>query len=107
MLAARRIPPVLPRLEPRERAVREGRPLARLEGVAQRLRDRVARPVAQLEQPLARGTAAAGQAVAPTIARRPTIGRVPRELDAELLQPVDRALRITGEDLDEPHVRAV
>ncbi len=98
VLAAGRAPAVLALLERRERAVREERAAAGDERVAQRLRDRVAGAVADLEQALRRRAAAAGEPVAAVL---------PRELDAELLEPVDRALRVAGEDLDEPHVGAV
>ena len=81
-----------------ERAVREECAAARLEGVAERLRDRMAGAVADLEQALRAGAAAAGEPVAPVL---------PRELDAELLEPVDRATGVAGEDLDEPQVGAV
>src|SRR5205085_11089584 len=63
--------------------------------VAQALGDRVTRAVADLEQPLARGAAASGEPVAPVLSR---------EFDAELLEPLDRGLRVAGEHLDEPHV---
>ena len=54
--------------------------------------------VAYLEQPLGRCAAATGEPVAAVLAR---------ELDPELLEPVNRALRVAGEDLDEAHVGAV
>src|SRR5207248_2524779 len=57
-------PAVLDRLEASERAVREGLPGARFPGLAQRLRDRVPRAVADLEQSLAGRAAAARQPVA-------------------------------------------
>ena len=63
--------------------------------VAERRRDRVPGAVADLEQPLARRAAAAGEPVAAVLAR---------ELDAELLEPVDGAGRLGGEHLDEPPV---
>ena len=66
-----------------------------LERLAQSLRDRVAGAVADLQQALARRAAAAGEAVAAVLAR---------ELDAELLEPVDRGRRFGGEDLDQPPV---
>ena len=62
------------------------------DGLAQRRRDRVAGAVADLEQALARRAAAAREPVAAVLAR---------ELDAELLEPVDRGRRLAGEDLDE------
>ena len=71
-------------------------PVPRLPGLAQALRDRVAGAVADLEQALARRAAAAGEAVAAVLAR---------ELDAELLEPVDRARRLAGEHLDEARGR--
>ena len=67
-----------------------------LEGLAQRLRDRVAGAVADLEEALARRAAAAGEPVAAVLAR---------ELDAVLLEPVDRARRLAGQDLDQAPVR--
>ena len=70
-------------------------PRSSLDGLAQRLRDRVAGAVADLEQALARRAAAAREPVAAVLAR---------ELDAELLEPVDRVGRLGGEDLDEPQV---
>ena len=73
------------RLEGGERVVREARGAAGLVGVAQRLRDRVAGAVADLEQPLARRAAAAREPVAAVLAR---------ERAAELLEPVDRARRV-------------
>ena len=73
----------------------ERRAGAGLERLAQRLRDRVAGAVADLEQPLARRAAAAREAVAAVLAR---------ELDAELLEPVDRRRRLRREHLDEPPV---
>ena len=96
VLAAARAPAVLARLE-RARAGTSGTPsrMPSLERVAQRLRDRVAGAVADLEQPLARRAAAAREAVAAVLAR---------ELDAELLEPVDRGRRLRREHLDEPAV---
>ncbi len=71
-------------------------PAARLPRLAQLLRDRVAGAVADLQQALARRAAAAGEAVAAVL---------PRELDAELLEPVDRATaRLRRQHLDEPPV---
>ena len=55
---------------------------SRLPGLAQPLRDRMPGAVADLEQPLLRGAAAAREPVAAVLAG---------ELDAELLEPVDRA----------------
>ena len=98
VLAAGRAPAVLARLERRQRAVGKQGAAARLERVAKRLRDRMPRAVAHLEQPLGRRAAAAGEPVAAVL---------PRELDSELLEPVDRALRVAREDLDEAHVGAV
>ena len=83
------------RLERGERVVLEARGAAGLVGVAERLRDRVAGAVADLEQPLARRAAAAREAVAAVLAR---------ERAAELLEPVDRALRVTDESLDEARI---
>ena len=82
----------------RERVVGELGAAARLERLAQRLGDRVPGPVADLEQPLARRAAAAGQPVAAVLAR---------ELDAELLEPVDRVRRLGRQHLDEPRVGGV
>ena len=65
-------------------------PAAALEGLAQRLRDRVPGAVADLEQPVPRGAAAAGEPVAAVRAR---------ERDAVLLEPVDRARRVAGQRL--------
>jgi hypothetical protein len=95
MLAAASAPTVLARLEARERAVRKERAAAGLERVTQGLRDRMAGAVAHLEKALARRAAAA---------REPVAAVLPRELDAELLEPVDRALRVARQDLDELHV---
>ena len=83
----RRTPAVRGRLERSERMVREARGAAGLVGVAERLRDRVPGAVADLEQPLARGAAAA---------RKPVAAVLARERAAELLQPVDRGLRVAG-----------
>ena len=55
----------------------------------------MAGPVADLEEPLARGTAATGEPVAAVLAR---------ELHSELLEPVDRRRRLGGENLDELQV---
>ena len=55
----------------------------------------MAGPVADLEQALPGGAAAAGEPVAAVLAR---------ELDAELLEPVDRARRLAGQHLDESPV---
>ena len=96
VLAAHGAPPVLARLERAERALRQRGSGAGLERLAQRLRDRVARAVADLEQPLARRTAAARQPVAAVLAREP---------DAELLEPVDRGRRLRREHRDEPRGR--
>ena len=56
------------------------------------------RAVSHPEQPLRRGAAAA---------REPIAAVLPRELDAELLEPVDRTLRVAGQDLDQAHVGAL
>src|SRR5262245_44898610 len=74
----------------------ERRPAAGLPRLAKPLRDRVTGPVADLEQPLARGAAALREAIAAVLAG---------ELDSELLEPVDGVLRLGREDLDETHVR--
>ena len=52
----------------------------------------MSRAVTDLQQALARRAAAAREAIAAVLAR---------ELDAELLEPVDRGRRLAGEDLDE------
>jgi hypothetical protein len=83
-------------LELGERRVREDGDGRALDGLAERLRDRVPGAVADLEEALARRAAAAGEAVAAVLRR---------ELDAELLEPVDRRRRLRGQDLDELHVR--
>ena len=70
-------------------------PGPRLEGLAQRPGDRVPGAVADLEQPLRGRAAAAGEPVAAALAR---------ELDAELLEPVDRRGRLAGQHLDQPPV---
>src|SRR4051794_13409715 len=64
-----------PGLELVQRAVRKGGDARALDRVAQRLRDRVPRAVADLEQPLPRRAPATREAVAPILAR---------ELDPEL-----------------------
>src|SRR5438552_15426793 len=51
--------------------------------------------VSHLQEPLARRAAAAGKAVATVLAR---------ELDAELLEPVDRRRRLAREDLHQAPV---
>ena len=63
--------------------------------VAKRLRDRVPGPVAHLEQPLGGGASAA---------REPVTAVLARELDAVLLQPVNRVRRLARQHLDEPAV---
>src|SRR6476620_9333607 len=50
----------------------------------------MARAVSDLQEPLARRAAAAGKALAAVL---------PRELDAELLEPVDRRLGLAGADV--------
>ena len=68
----------------------------------------MSRPVADLKEALAGRAAAAGKPVAAATGIAlaiPAIGRLPGELDAELLEPVDRGGRLAGEDLDEPRVR--
>ena len=91
----RRAPAARGGLERGERVVLEARGAAGFVGIAERLRDRVAGAVADLEQPLARRAAAAREAVAAVLAR---------EGAAELLEPVDRALRVTDESLDEARI---
>ena len=93
-----RAPAVLAVARARERAVRQRRAGAGLERLAQGLRDRVAGAVADLEQPLPRGAAAACEAVTAVL---------PRELDAELLEPVDRRRRLGGQHRDELAVRGL
>src|SRR6266576_2534220 len=85
MLAAVGAPSVLARLEREERAPRQGRSGAGLERLAQRGRDRVTRSVAHLQKALPRGTAAA---------REPVATVLPREVDAQLLEPMDRRGRL-------------
>src|SRR3954451_14214627 len=85
-------------LERGERVVLEARGPAGFMCVAERLRNRVARAVADLEQPLARSAAAA---------REPVAAVLPGEGAAELLEPVNRTLRITDEDLDEARIRSL
>ena len=94
----RRAPALAGGLERGERVVLEARGAAGFVGLAERLRDRVAGAVADLEQPLARCAAAAREAVAAVLAG---------EGAAELLEPVDRALRVTDEGLDEARVRGL
>jgi hypothetical protein len=95
VLAATGAPTVRPRDELGERRLRKDLDLGRLDPLAQRLRDRVAGAVAHLEQSLLRRTAAAGEPVAAVFAR---------ELDAVLLEPVDRGRCLAGQHLDEPAV---
>src|SRR5581483_3106093 len=85
VLADDRAPVAVHLRELAERRVREARSLAGFPRLAQLLRDRVAGPVADLQEPLGARAAAAGEAVAAV--------RVARELDAQLLEPVDRGLR--------------
>ena len=75
---------------------RNARP--RLVRLPKRLRDRVTRAIAHLQESLARRAAAARQAVG---------GALPRELHAELLQPVDRVLSVSGERRHELGVRGL
>src|SRR5581483_7510512 len=84
-----------PLLELAERRVREDGDLRRLDHLPTRLRDRVARPVADLQEALRRSAAAAGQTVAAVLLR---------EGDAELFEPVDRRGRFGRQHLDEPQV---
>ena len=74
------------------------RPVRGLERFAQRLRDRMAGPVADLEQPLARGAAAA---------REPVAAVLPRELDPAFLEPVDRIGSLAGQNLHQAAVRGL
>src|SRR5207247_1232537 len=95
VLAGVGAPAVLAALELVQRALREERQPAALGGLPERGRDRVARPVADLEQALRRRAAAA---------REPIAAVLFRELDAELLEPVDRGGRLGGQDLDQPEI---
>ena len=87
-----RVPPGRRRLEGGQPVMREHRAFPRLEAVAERLRDRMPRPVADLEEALARRAAAPRQPVAAVLAREPA---------AELLEPGDRARRLGREHVDE------
>src|SRR6185503_1519126 len=78
--------------EARQAVMREDGRGSRLEALAERLRDRMAGPVTDLQEPLARGAAAAGEPVAPVLAGEPA---------AELLEPGDRAGCFGREHLDE------
>ena len=86
------------RLELEQRVLWKCRPAALLESLAQRLRDRVARAIADLEKPLAARAAAAGEAI-------PAVRAC--ELDPELLEPVDRGRRFARQHLDEAAVGGV
>ncbi len=88
-------PAVLRPLQTGERALGQGRPGAGLPRLAQPGGDRVPGAVADLEEALARRPAALGDPVAAVF---------PRELDAQLLEPVDRRLRVAGQHLDQAHV---
>ena len=98
VLAAAGAPARLGLLELDERRLGEGLRSGAFDHPAQRLRDRVAGAVADLEQSLSRRAAAAREPVAAVIAR---------ELDAVLLEPVDRVGSLGREDLDEPRVRGL
>src|SRR5918994_941558 len=76
----------------------EERARAGLEGIAERLRDRVPGAIAHLEQALGRGSAAACEGAATVLSR---------ELHPELLEPMDRVARVAGQHFDEPHVGAL
>ena len=78
-----------------QRRLREGERGRGLDGAAQRGRDGKARAIADLEEALAAGAAASRQTVAAVR---------PGELDAVLLEPVDRAGGLGGEDSGELHV---
>ena len=82
MLPADCAPAAARRLERAERGSRKDLHGGGLDGVAERSRDRVPGPVADLEQSLARGAAALRQPVAPVLAR---------ELNTQLLEPMDGA----------------
>jgi hypothetical protein len=82
-------------LELHQRRLRERGAGPRLEGLPERRGDREPRPIADLKQAFARCAAAACEPVAAVLAR---------ELDAELLEPVDRRRRLAGQELDEPPV---
>src|SRR5262249_14720916 len=88
-------PAVLGALEARQRALRQRRSVARLPGLAQPGGDRVAGAVADLEQALPGSPAALRDAVPAVLAS---------ELHSELLEPVNRALGVAGQPLDETHV---
>src|SRR5205807_2902009 len=95
MLAAARAPAVPRRGQVLQRRIRERRAGAGLPGLAQRLGDRVAGAVADLQQAAARSPAAAREPVAAIFAR---------ELDSELLEPVDRRRRLARQQADQPPV---
>jgi hypothetical protein len=95
VLAGTGAPAVLGAVELVQRALREERQAAGLGRLSQRGGDRVAGAVSYLEQALRRRAAAARKAVAAVLLR---------ELDSELLEPVDGRCRLGGEDLDEAHV---
>src|SRR5581483_4996066 len=88
-----RAPAAVQGLELAQRRVRDAGAAAGLPRLAELLADRVPRTVADLEQALRGGAAAAREPVAAVV--------VARELDAELLEPVDRRPGIAGERLDE------
>ncbi len=93
-------------LERAQGVVRELGSAARLERLAQALRDRVARAVADLQEAPTGRASAARQAVAAVCPSACTFWarEIARELDAELLEPVDRGRRLGGEHLDEAAV---
>ena len=97
VLADARAPVSVRLRELAQRRVQKAGAARGLPRLAQLLGDRVAGAVADLEEALRARAAAAGEAVAAV--------RVARELDPELLEPVDRGLRVAGERLDERRAR--
>jgi len=95
LVAAARPPAPVARFERAQRRLRERLCARRLDAVTKRGGDRVPGPVADLQEPLARRAAAPGEPV-------PAV--VPRELDAQLLEPMDRATGLARQDLDEAPV---
>ena len=78
--------------EPDEGVMRKSRAARGLEGLSKGARDRKSGPVANLEQASAARSAAARETVAAVLAR---------ELDAVLLEPVDRVRRLGRQDADQ------
>ena len=97
-LPERRAPARGDGIERHERRVVEGLDLLlRAHGGAQRGRDRMPGAIADLQEPLARGSAAAREPVAPVA--------IVREGNAEALEPLDRAGRLGRERSHEPRIR--